>query len=155
MNPSPSQPSTFGYAWLALCFSLCLHVADEALTGFLPLYNATVLALRAERSWYPMPPFEYRSWLTGLIVVNAVLLLLAPFAFRNSRWLRPVAYIFAVIMLLNGMGHTLATIFGRGPVASIAIPRPAPGFYSSPFLLVAAVYLLVTLRRSARERPLR
>jgi hypothetical protein len=155
MNPSPSQPSNFGYAWLALCFSLCLHVADEALTGFLPLYNATVLALRAERSWYPMPPFEYRSWLTGLIVVNAVLLLLAPFAFRNSRWLRPVAYIFAVIMLLNGMGHTLATIFGRGPTLAVPMPRPAPGFYSSPFLLAAAVYLLVILRRSAGVRPLR
>ena len=152
--PAPDSRPNFGYAWLALCLSFCLHVADEALTGFLPLYNATVLALRAERSWYPMPVFEYRGWLTGLIVANLVLLLLTPFAFRNARALRPLAYIFAVIMLLNGIGHTLATIFGRGPVASIVIPRPAPGFYSSPFLLVASVYLLVTLKRSAGVRPL-
>ena len=142
----------FGYAWLALCFSFCLHVADEALTGFLPLYNATVLALRAERPWYPMPVFEYRGWLTGLIVICAVLLLLAPFAFRNSRWLRPIAYVFAVIMFLNGMGHTLATIFGRGPTLAVPIPRPAPGFYSSPFLLVVSIMLLVRLR-SSRIRP--
>jgi hypothetical protein len=129
-------------------------VADEALTGFLPVYNATALALRAERPWYPMPVFEFRSWLTGLIVVNLALLLLTLFAFRNARGLRPLAYVFAVIMLLNGVGHTLATVFGRGPVPSIAIPRPAPGFYSSPFLLVAAVYLLVALGRSAPSWPL-
>ncbi len=155
MNSAPTDRPDFGYAWLALCFSFCLHVADEVLTGFLPVYNATILALRAERSWYPMPVFGFRSWLTGLIVANVILLLLAPFAFRNARALRPLAYFFAAIMILNGIGHTLATIFGRGPTLAVPIPRPAPGFYSSPFLLVASVYLLVTLRRSAGVRPLK
>ncbi len=153
-NPPVSERPHFGPAWLALCFAFIAHVADETLTGFLPLYNATVLALRAERSWYPMPMFEFRSWLTGLIVANVILLLLAPFAFRNARALRPLAYFFAVIMILNGIGHTLATIFGRGPTLAVPIARPAPGFYSSPFLLAASVYLLVTLRRSAGVRPL-
>ncbi len=141
------RPRDFGYAWVALCFAFVAHVIDEATTGFLPVYNATVRALRAEYSWYPMPTFEFREWLTGLIVANLVLLLLAPFAFRNARWLRPVAYVYAVIMILNALGHTLATIFGR-TVATIHFPRPAPGFYSSPLLLAGSIWLLVALRSS-------
>lgn len=138
----------FGRAWLFLCVAFCAHVADEALTGFLPLYNATVLAMRSEYKWYPMPTFGYREWLFGLIVANVVLLLLTPYAFRNARWLRPLAYLFAGVHLLNGTGHTLATIFGR-TVSSVPIPRPAPGFYSSPLLLAASIYLLICLKASA------
>lgn len=73
---------------------------------------------------------------------------LSPLAFRNARGLRPLAYLFAVIMLLNGLGHTLGTIAGR-TVAGVHFPRPMPGFYSSPLLLAASLYLLVQLRRSA------
>lgn len=149
-SPEPAQPHNFGYAWVALCFAFVAHVIDEATTGFLPVYNATVRALRAEYFWYPMPTFEFREWLTGLIVANLVLLLLVPFAFRNARWLRPVAYVYAVIMILNALGHTLATIFGR-TVATIHFPRPAPGFYSSPLLLAGSIWLLVALRSSRRN----
>ncbi len=150
-QPNQSPPS-FGPAWLALCLAFIAHVADEALTGFLPVYNATVLALRAKHGWYPMPTLTFRGWLIGLIVVNLILLLLAPFAFRNALWLRPVAYVFGVIMFLNGVGHTLATLFGRGPTASVPMPFPAPGFYSSPFLLAASVWLIVSLRRAPAGR---
>jgi hypothetical protein len=124
-------------------------VTDEALTGFLPLYNATVLAMRGAYKWYPMPTFGYREWLLGLITANVLLLLLTPFAYRNARYLRPFAYIFAVIMLLNGLGHTLATSFGR-TASSVPIPRPAPGFYSSPLLFAGSIYLLIRLRASRR-----
>lgn len=146
-TPDQMEQHHFGYAWLALCFAFIAHVTDEALTGFLPLYNATVLAMRARYSWFPMPAFEYHDWLGGLIAANLLLLLLAPFAFRNARWLRPVAYAYAVVMILNALGHTLATFFGR-TVATIHFPRPAPGFYSSPLLLAGSLYLLVALRRS-------
>jgi uncharacterized membrane protein YwaF len=116
------------------------------------------MAMRERFSWFPMPTFEFRGWLIGLIVANVALLALTPLAFRNARALRPLAYFFAVVMLLNGLGHTLFTILGR-TVSSVTFARPAPGFYSSPFLLVASVYLLVRLRRSARieqgDRPLR
>jgi hypothetical protein len=144
-------PRNFGRAWLFLCVAFCAHVADEALTGFLPLYNATVLAMRSEYKWYPMPTFEYREWLFGLIVANVIVLLLTPYAFRNARWLRPLAYLFAGVHLLNGMGHTLATIFGR-TASSVPVPRPAPGFYSSPLLLAASIYLLFCLKASARKQ---
>jgi hypothetical protein len=151
MNPGRVQegPANFGAPWVLLCLAFCAHVADEALTGFLPVYNATVLAVRREYAWFPMPTFEYRDWLIGLIVANAVFLLLTPFAFRNAQWLRPLAYFFAGVHLLNGMGHTLATIFGQ-TVSSVHFPRPAPGFYSSPLLIAGSIYLLVRLGDSAQ-----
>jgi hypothetical protein len=149
--PESTRPSNFGFAWVLLCLAFCAHVADEALTGFLPVYNATVSAMREQHSWYPMPPFGFREWLVGLIVVNLVLLLLTPLAYRNWPYLRVFAYFFAVIMLLNGLGHTLATVFGR-TASSVPIPRPAPGFYSSPFLLAGGIYLLFRLRRSSTPK---
>ena len=140
--------SNFGTAWVALCCALILHVTDEALTNFLAVYNPTVLGLRERFSWFPMPVFEFQTWLAGLVAANVILLSLSPFAFRGWHWLRPFAYVFAVLMILNGLGHILGTIFGR-TVASVHFPRPMPGFYSSPALLAAAGYLLFQLRREA------
>ena len=160
VTPPSGAPAcrSFGSAWLLLCLGFCAHVADEALTHFLDIYNPTVMAMRERFTWFPMPTFEFRGWLIGLIVANAVFLALTPFAYRNARALRPLAYFFAVVMLLNGLGHTLFTILGR-TVPSVTFARPAPGFYSSPFLLVASIYLLVRLRRTARmeqgDGPLR
>jgi len=151
MAEAPARASTladnFGLAWILLCLAFCSHVADEALTGFLNVYNPTVVAMRARLGWFPMPTFEYRQWLVGLIVANLILLALTPFAYRNARGLRPLAYFFAGVMLLNGMGHTVFTVLGR-TVASVQFPRPAPGFYSSPFLLITSIYLFARLRAS-------
>jgi len=146
--------STFrlGVAWLLMCAALALHVTDEALTGFLAMYNPTVLAVRAKVGFWPMPTFEFREWLTGLVIGILVLSALSPFAFRNARWIRPIGYFFAVVIgLFNGLGHTIATILGH-TVATVRFPRPAPGFYSSPVLFVTSIYLLVQLRRT-RPRP--
>ena len=144
---SSSRTRSFGAPWLALCAALALHIADEALTGFLRVYNPTVVALRQRWGWFPMPPFEFRDWLVGLIVGCAILTCLAPLAYAEARGLRPLAWVFAVIMLLNGLGHTLATVLGR-TVASVTFPRPAPGFYSSPLLLAASLWMIARLRRT-------
>ena len=144
------EARNFGVAWLLLCGALAVHVTDEALTGFLKMYNPTVAAMRERFAWFPMPIFEFREWLIGLIVAVVILLLLTPFAFRNERWLRPWAYIFALLMLANGTGHTLATIFGQ-TVSTVRFPRPAPGFYSSPLLFAGSIYLLVRLRASRKD----
>ena len=146
-NPPPSR---LGWAWVLLCLAVAAHVTDEALTGFLSVYNPTVLAVRARLPWWPMPTFGFREWLTGLIVAVAVGLALSPLAFRNARAWRPFAYVMVVLTLLNGLGHTLGTIFGR-TVPEVRFPRPMPGFYSSPLLLAASIYLLVQLRRSAAQ----
>jgi len=121
------------------------------LTGFLNVYNPTVIAMRARISWFPMPTYEYREWLIGLIIANLVLLALAPLAYRNARGLRPLAYFFASVMLLNGIGHTFFTVLGR-TVASVHFPRPAPGFYSSPFLLITSIYLFMRLGASRQAK---
>jgi len=66
---------------------------------------------------------------------------------NSARWLRPLAWVYALIMLLNGIGHTMVTVAGR-TVASVPVPRPAPGFYSSPFLLAGSVWLMRSLWRT-------
>jgi hypothetical protein len=116
-----------------LCAALALHVTDEALTGFLSVYNPTVRALRS-----------------GLTVLVCFLFLLTPLFFRAGRPVRPLAAIFAVLMIGNGMGHVLGTIAGQ-TVASVSFPRPMPGFWSSPFLIAAAVWVLVELRRTRNK----
>src|SRR5579859_926742 len=150
--PTSSRPANFGRAWLLLCLAFWCHVADEAMTNFLDVYNPTVMAMRERFGWFPMPTFQFREWLIGLIVANLVLIALAPFAYRNSPALRPFAWIYAVIMLLNGMGHTLFTVLGQ-TVASVRFARPAPGFYSSPLLLLTSIYLVMRLRATQAQRP--
>jgi hypothetical protein len=77
----------------------------------------------------------------------SVLFALTPQVAREVPGTGALAYFFAILMLLNAGGHTLATIFGR-TVASVTFPRPAPGFWSSPFMAAGAIYLLVELCRS-------
>lgn len=141
--------SGFGSAWLALCVAFALHILDEASTGFLAVYNPTVTILHQRWNWFPMPAFQFREWLAGLVLACGLLFCLTPVAARGMRGLRPVAWIFALIMFFNGLGHTLFSILGH-TVAAVTFPRPAPGFYSSPFLFVASVWLMLRLRRTAR-----
>jgi hypothetical protein len=137
-----------GRAWLVLCCALAIHVADEAATGFLSVYNASVLALRENLPWIPLPVFRFEMWLGGLILGIVLLLYLTRFLFRGSRWMRAAAYALTLIMLTNGLLHTLGTLLGR-TVSTVHFPRPMPGFYSTPLLLAASVYLLMQLRHSA------
>ena len=136
-----------GIAWVLLCAAFALHIADEALTGFLAVYNPTVDALREQLGYWPMPNFEFREWLMGLIFAVIVLFLCSPFVFSGHRWIRPVVYFLALVMLFNGLGHSYFTVLGH-TVRSVHFPRPAPGFYSSPFLLVTSIYALVQLRHT-------
>ena len=147
MHEPKSPNRSLARAWIMLCLALALHIFDEAATGFLRVYNPTVIALRQQLGWWPMPTFEFGEWLVGLIVACVALLALSGAVSRGVKGTRVAAYIFAIIMLLNAAGHTLGTIFGR-TVASVTFPRPAPGFWSSPIMAAAAIYLLIQLRRS-------
>lgn len=147
-GPSGKSSRLLGHAWLALAAAVALHVTDEALTGFLSVYNPTVLAMRQTFPNFPMPVFTFPIWLGGLIALIAVLLALSPFAFRGDSWIRYLAWPLAVIMLLNALGHTLGTILGH-TVPSVQFARPMPGFYSSPLLAAASLFLMWTLRKTA------
>ena len=149
--PSSSSMSVhrLGVAWMSFCFALALHVTDEALTGFLSIYNPTIMALRERFGFWPMPTFEFREWLIGLITLVVLLLALSPLMFRNARWVRPIAFFFVVVAgILNACGHTVATILGH-TVNSVTFPRPAPGFYSSPLLFATACFVLLQLKATS------
>jgi hypothetical protein len=49
-------------------------------------------------------------------------------------------------MAVNGIWHIALTIAGKTPTG-LAFPRPMPGFWSSPVLLAASVYLWRSARR--------
>ncbi len=148
-----STKSHLGPAWVLMALSLAAHVADEALTGFLVVYNPTVRVLRARLGFWPMPTFEFRDWLTGLIVGVIILLALSPFAYRGARWIRPIFYIFGAIMFANGVSHIVFSILGR-TVSAVHFSRPAPGFYSSPLLLAASIFAFIQLRKTTHPQRL-
>jgi putative copper export protein len=129
----------FGLAWTSLALALALHVTDEARNDFLSVYNPTVLAIRSKLPWLPLPTFTFKTWITGLTLGILLLLALAPFAFRRSRWLIPPAFILGVLMTLNGLGHISGSIYTGSWM---------PGVYSSPLLIAAAVWLLIETRRA-------
>jgi hypothetical protein len=135
-------------AWVFLALAIALHVTDEALTGFLPLYNSIVESLRESYPWVPLPTFSFPVWLSGLVIGILVLLSLSPLVFAGSTYLRPASYGLGVLMTGNALGHIGASIYWG---------ILAPGVLSSPILLLAALALLITTdrdRRSARDlRP--
>jgi hypothetical protein len=129
----------WGLAWVALAIAIAFHVADEAITGFLPLYNSTVEALRTSYPWIPLPTFDFSVWLSGLIAGVIVLLSLSPLVFSGKKIFRPISYFLGTLMILNAAGH-----IGR----SIYVQEIVPGTLSSPLLLLTAVALLVISRRA-------
>lgn len=128
----------WGHAWVGLVLSLALHVADEALTGFLPIYNEVVTSIRQSNPWFPMPTFTFEGWLSGLTAAIMTLLALSPLFFKGHLWLRPLAYALSVILAANAVAHT---------AVSVNWGMFAPGVYSSPVMFIAAVVLFVTTRR--------
>lgn len=129
--------ASYGVAWAALCVAFAIHVADEARTDFLSVYNTTARAIRARFPFLLIPTFTFRVWLTGLVVAVLVLASLTPVAFRGAPGLRPVAYVFAIVMAGNGVLHLVGSAYMR---------RAMPGVYSAPIILAAAGYLLASIR---------
>jgi len=119
-------------AWMLLTGALGLHVVDEALTGFLDLYNPLVLRMRDRLGWWPMPTFTFGVWLAGLALLVAVLFLLSPVIKRGGIFAIAVSWILAVIMFMNGLGHLAGSIY---------FERWLPGATSAPLLLVTSVLL--------------
>jgi hypothetical protein len=130
-------------AWVALALAIGLHVTDEALTGFLPVYNGLARGFRARHPWMPLPTFTFPIWLGGLILGVLLLLSLTPVVSRGAQWIRAVSVLLAVIMIGNALGHIAASLYWG---------RLAPGVYSSPLLLLAALALLVTALRAGAQR---
>jgi hypothetical protein len=150
-DAQPHQESKLLVSWLLLCAAIALHVLDEATHNFLAVYNPSVLALRTRVPWLPVPVFSFKLWIGGLAIAIALLLSLSPFVSRGARWVRRVAFVVSVLMIANGLNHTAGTILGR-TVGSVHFPRPMPGFYSSPTLIAASIYVLIQLRNGKRPK---
>ena len=133
-------------AWIGLCGALAIHVADEALTDFLALYNPTVLAIRERYPSLPLPTFTFEGWL-ALLIFAIVALTAGSYFVWKGRWaMRPISYVFAGFMLLNGLLH-IAGSFYMGTFM--------PGVYSSPLLLAASIFLIVRTVDLSRTRKVR
>lgn len=132
----------FGRAWLGLAGALALHVTDEALTDFLSVYNPAVHAIRERFPFLPLPTISFGVWILGLSAGILLLFVLSPVAFRGSRRLAFLAMPLSVVMVGNALGHIGSSIY---------MGRFMPGVYSSPVLLVAALFTLVCARRVFRN----
>ena len=133
-------------AWISLCGALAVHVADEALTDFLALYNPAVLTIRERYPFLPLTTFTFEGWL-ALLIFAIVALTGASFFVWKGRWaMRPISYAFAGFMLLNGLLH-IAGSFYIGTFMS--------GVYSSPLLLAASIFLIVRTADLSRTSKVR
>ncbi len=126
----------WGYSWLCLCGALLVHVIDEAATDFLAIWNPWVESLRETIPWLPLPTFRFEIWLGLLLLAVVVLAALSPHAFRGAWGMRPLSYAFGVVMLGNGIGHIALSLMQW---------RPLPGVISSPLLLAASIWLILSI----------
>jgi protein-S-isoprenylcysteine O-methyltransferase Ste14 len=128
------------FAWIYLCAHLAAHVVEEAATGFLAVWNP-VLAGWSQRTGLPLPQFTFGTWLGVLIVAVVALTALTPRVARGAPWAPAASYIFAAIMVANGVHHLLSPLY---------LGRFLPGQFSSPLLIAAAVWLIVQTRAISR-----
>jgi len=133
-----------GRAWYLLVGALGLHVLDEATTGFLDFYNPLILRARSRWAWFPMPTFTFRVWLFGLILLVVGLSLVGPLVRRGAAGTRAASGFLSAIMILNGMGHLLGSVY---------YARWLPGTTSAPLLLLASMLLARQTWRRGRRRP--
>ena len=131
-------------AWMGLCGALAVHVADDALTGFLDFYNPAVRAVREKYPLLLLPTFNFDVWLS-LMVFATVMLFAVSFFVWKGRWaMRPISHVFAVFMLVNGLLHIAVSIY-MGKLVS--------GVYTSPLLIAASIALIAYTRAYQRWRP--
>jgi hypothetical protein len=121
-------------AWLTMVSAIGLHVFDEAMTGFLPTYNQIVIDLRKQLGVFPAPTFSFGVWLGGLIGGISIGYGMTLFVARGGKVIRIITTVLGILMIVNAFSH----FFG-----SIYFAKFFPGIWSSPFLLVAALFVTI------------
>ena len=134
MAKSTHNSNGIGRPWLALCFCLTVHVAEEAFIGFLPFYSDATRAVSELFPYVTSPSLvlAISMWLSVAFV--ATLTALTPFAYRGASWMRVATIGVALIALANVSGH----IGG-----SLLVGSALPGVYTTPLLALVGVYALV------------
>ena len=136
-------------AWMGLCAALAVHVADEALTNYLDLYNPAVLNVRERYAWllgrytWLLPTFTFEVWLSLLIFAVVVLVGLSFLVWKGKWAMRPISYVFAGVMLANGLLHIAFSVYTQEFMS---------GVYTSPLLLAASIALIAATRAHQSNR---
>jgi hypothetical protein len=128
----------FGMAWVTFEVALLAHGTDEGTHDFLSTYNAIVRAIRAGLPILPLPTFSFRVRLVLLITGIFLLLCLSPFALRGITGLKIFSWPLSLVVgMLNATLHISSSVYFH---------RWMLGVYSSPLLLIAAIFLLASSR---------
>jgi protein-S-isoprenylcysteine O-methyltransferase Ste14 len=124
-------------AWLYLCAHLAAHCVEEALNGFLEVWNPFLASVRA-RTGLPLPHFTFDGWLTALVIGIVALTAMTPLVARGVRGFRVASYVFAGVMIANGVNHLASPLY---------LGQFLPGHYTSPLLILASIWLILAARR--------
>jgi hypothetical protein len=132
-----------GKAYLALGIAQTLHSMEEMTAH---LYDFFWTATALIRHLIPFVP-QFRMKPEVFAVLNmaiiAVILASLPFADANRRWATGLAWFWAVVEIINGIGHLSGTV---------VFPGYMPGAFSAPLLLITGVVLLVQLSKNKISR---
>jgi protein-S-isoprenylcysteine O-methyltransferase Ste14 len=126
-----------GRAWLFLCAHLAAHAVEEALNGFVDVWNPFLGTVRA-RTGLPLPQFTFDGWLTALVVGIVALTAMTPLVARGVRGFRVASYVFAGLMIANGLNHLVSPLY---------LGRFLPGQFTSPLVILASIWLILAARR--------
>jgi hypothetical protein len=126
-------------AWFVLCVLLALHLAEEAASGDYRAYGQALDLLRVFFPQLPIPHFNFTVWLVDIAGAIIVLFLLTGLVHRNYQIMRPASFALAIFTTANAMLHILL---------SLASDRILAGTLTSPLLLVASLFLLLTIPRA-------
>jgi hypothetical protein len=121
-------------AWMLMVSAVALHVIDETSHDFLPFYNRLVLDLRNQLGFFPAPTFSFGIWIGGLAAAVIIGFCITPVVRSGGKVIRVVTTALGILMIANALGHIIGSIY---------FERLIPGFWSSPLLLPAAVFVVV------------
>jgi len=123
-------------AWFVLGAVLALHIVDEATNGSYAVSGETLDLLRQLYPWLPIPQFQFSVWLIDIIGAILLLLSLTWLVQKGHRLMRPASFALATFTTANAMLHILL---------SLASDRVLAGTLTSPLLLAASLFLLLSV----------
>lgn len=122
--------------------ALLIHVADEAIGDLVSYYNLTIDEINSDLGTTVLPTLILEYWLAAMLIVIAILFSLTRWVSRVSSMARRLVLVVSALMVLNGVGHVIGSIF---------LGHLLPGFWSSPLLIVVSA---VVFRHFVKSPPL-
>jgi hypothetical protein len=131
------EVNRLGMAFWLLGLAQAAHSMEEM---FSQLYDFMWAA--TERLGLPRMGMTATTFAVVNMAIITFLLGISPFVFARRPWAIAIAWVAAVVEIVNGAGHVTGAVIFGGYV---------PGVGTAPFLIVTGVALLVALRREFRQ----